>query len=115
MHKTTKLRKLLVMTFPSFILIQVLEFGNEIKRDMYKYIANFVTVEINKIISARFKMSNVEFETKWECGLTKPKSVEGRNDFCIEHGTDFYCETCTTTHMFIDEWSDLPTVSKNVK
>ncbi|XP_071142193.1 uncharacterized protein [Mytilus edulis] len=114
-QKTEKLRKLLVMTFPSLILIQVLEFGNEIKRGVYKNIANFVTGEINKIISAKFKMSNVEFEKKWECGLTKPGLVIGQNGFCIEQGAEYYCETCITTHRFIDEWSDLPSPPKSCK
>ncbi|XP_052070891.1 uncharacterized protein LOC127709406 [Mytilus californianus] len=72
LQKATKLRKLILMTCPNFIQIQVLEFKKEIKRGMYKYIAAFLTEEIIKIIDTRFKMSNVKFEKKWKCGLNKP-------------------------------------------
>lgn len=52
-------------------------------------------------------MTNVNFEKKWECGLTKPESVIGSNDFSTEEITEYYCETCKTTHEFTDEWSNL--------
>ncbi|VDI67954.1 Hypothetical predicted protein [Mytilus galloprovincialis] len=110
--KTSKLRKLLVMTYPSAIHIQVWELGEEIKAGVFKYIADFVTDEMNKIIGTRFRMSNVKFEKKWECGLTKSESVTGSNDFSYVCGKDFYCETCTATHKFVDEWSDIPSLPK---
>ncbi|XP_071142170.1 cyclic GMP-binding protein C-like [Mytilus edulis] len=115
LEKTTKLRKLLVKTYPSLILIQVLEYVEESNRGVYKNIVDFVIDEINKIISSRFQMSNVNFEKKWECGLTKPDLVVGRNDFNHGHGRQYFCETCTKPHLFIDEWSDLPSVSKICK
>ncbi|CAC5401607.1 unnamed protein product [Mytilus coruscus] len=109
LKKTTKLSKLLITTCPNIILVQVLEFGKStnIERGMYKYIVDFVTDEMNKIIGTRFKMTNVGFEKKWECGLEKPQSVTGANSFTEEHITEYYCETCTNTHEFKDEWSDL--------
>ncbi|CAC5363360.1 unnamed protein product [Mytilus coruscus] len=107
LQKTTKLRKLLVMTCPNLIQIQILEFKKEIKTGMYKDIAAFVTDEINKIISRRFKMSNVKFEKKWKCELTKPNSVTGLIDFSAEQDTVYYCEACATKHEFNNEWSDL--------
>ncbi|CAG2188895.1 unnamed protein product [Mytilus edulis] len=105
-HETTKLRKLLVMTCPNVIQIQVWEFGEDIKSGLYKYIADFVTEELNTIMHTRFKMSNVKFEKKWECGLTEPKCVTGSNIFMEEPITEYQCDTCQIKHMFIDEWSD---------
>ncbi|XP_063396998.1 uncharacterized protein LOC134681345 [Mytilus trossulus] len=107
LQKTTKLAKLYIMKCPNWIQIQVWQFGKGHEGGMYKYIDDFVTEEIIKIISTRFKMSNVNFEKKWECGLTKPESVTGSNDFGEEHITDYYCETCTCTHIYIGEWQDL--------
>ncbi|XP_052080487.1 uncharacterized protein LOC127718484 [Mytilus californianus] len=109
LKKTTKLSKLLIMTCPNLILVQVLEFGKStnIERGMYKYIADFVTDEMNKIIGTRFKMTNVRFEKKWECGLVKPQSVIGANSFTEEHITEYYCETCANTHVVKDEWANL--------
>ncbi|XP_076088768.1 uncharacterized protein LOC143059158 isoform X2 [Mytilus galloprovincialis] len=108
LKKTSKLTKLLITTCPNLILVQVLEFGKSafLERGVYKDIADFVANEINKIISIRFKMTNVKFEKKWECGLTKPESVIGSNDFSTQE-IIHYCETCCTTHKFRDEWSDL--------
>ncbi|CAC5410277.1 unnamed protein product [Mytilus coruscus] len=115
-HETTKLRKLLVMTCPNVIQIQVWEFGEDIKRGLYKYIADFVTEELNTIMHTRFKMSNVKFEKTWECGLTEPKCVIGSNKFMEEPITEYQCDTCQIKHMFIDEWSDqqnkAPTLSQ---
>ncbi|VDI17148.1 Hypothetical predicted protein, partial [Mytilus galloprovincialis] len=109
LKKTTKLSKLLIATCENCILLQIFEFGKRtiIKRGMYKHIADFVTEEINKIISTRFKMTNVKFEKKWECCLTKPESVIGSNDFSAEEITEYYCKKCTSTHQFTDVWSDL--------
>ncbi|CAC5410390.1 unnamed protein product [Mytilus coruscus] len=107
LQKTTKLEKLHIMKCPNWIQIQVLQFGKGREGGMYKYIDDFVTEEIIKIINTRFKMSNVNFWKKWECGLTKPESVTGSNDFSEEHITEYYCETCTCTHIFIGEWQDL--------
>ncbi|XP_076088721.1 uncharacterized protein LOC143059113 [Mytilus galloprovincialis] len=109
LKKTTKLSKLLIATCENCILLQIFEFGKRtiIERGMYKHIADFVTDEINKIISTRFKMTNVKFEKKWDCGLTKPESVIGSNDFSAEEITEYYCEKCTSTHQFTDVWSDL--------
>ncbi|XP_076108705.1 uncharacterized protein LOC143076733 [Mytilus galloprovincialis] len=107
LQKTTKLAKLYIMKCPNWIQIQVWQFGKGCEGGLYKYIADFVTEEIVKIISTRFKMSNVNFEKKWECGLTKPQSVTGSNDFNEELITEYYCETCTCTHIFIGEWQDL--------
>ncbi|XP_071142175.1 uncharacterized protein [Mytilus edulis] len=114
--KKLKLRKLLVKTYPSLILIQVLEYVKESNRGVYKNIIDFVTDKINKIISFRFQMSNVKFEKKWECGLTEPDLVKGRNDFSIKHGTTYFCENCRLLHHFTDEWSDpsSPPKSKEV-
>ncbi|CAC5401608.1 unnamed protein product [Mytilus coruscus] len=108
LSKTTKLSKLLITTCPNLILVQVLEFGKStiIVRGMYKYIADFVTDEMNKIIGTRFKMTNVRFEKKWECGLIKPQSVIGSNNFTEEKITEYYCETCTYIHVLNGEWLD---------
>ncbi|VDI64909.1 Hypothetical predicted protein [Mytilus galloprovincialis] len=106
LQKTTKLRKLLVMKGLNIIQIQVLQFWKQIERGLYNYIANFVTEEIIKIIDTRFKMSNVKFEKKWECSLTKPESVTGSNEFSEEQIEIYYCDICRTTHTFTDEWSD---------
>ncbi|CAC5406238.1 unnamed protein product [Mytilus coruscus] len=104
----TKLRKLLVTTCPNAIQIQVLEFGKGIERGLFKDIADFVEMELKKIIHTRFNMSNVKFEKKWECGHTKPEFVTGINEFDGEQMTEYYyCETCKLTHKFMDEWSDL--------
>ncbi|XP_063407909.1 uncharacterized protein LOC134691355 [Mytilus trossulus] len=107
----TKLRKLLVTTCPNAIQIQVLEFGKGIERGLLKDIADFVEMELEKIIHTRFNMSNVKFEKKWECGLTKPEFVTGINDFGVEQMTEYYCETCIKTHKFMDEWSGLESKS----
>ncbi|VDI60885.1 Hypothetical predicted protein [Mytilus galloprovincialis] len=111
LEETIKLRKLLLRTCPNLIQIQVLEFRKEIKTGMYKHIASFVTEEIDKIISRRFKMSNVKFEKKWKCDLKNPDSVTGLIDFSAEQGKVFYCEACTTTHEFNNEWSDLEIIT----
>ncbi|XP_052067823.1 uncharacterized protein LOC127707359 [Mytilus californianus] len=103
---TTKLRKLLIIKCPNAIQIQVLQFGEQIKGGLYKYIADFFTEEIIKIISTRFKMSNVKFEKKWECGQTRPESVTGSFDFSKDQDTKYYCETCKIVHEFTGEWSD---------
>ncbi|CAG2255369.1 unnamed protein product [Mytilus edulis] len=84
LEKTTKLAKLHIMKCPNWIQIQVWQFGKERKRGLYKFIDDFVTEEIVKIINTRFKMSNVKFWKSWECGLTKPESVTGSNDFSEE-------------------------------
>ncbi|XP_076083285.1 uncharacterized protein LOC143054241 [Mytilus galloprovincialis] len=107
LQETIKLRKLLVMACPNLIQIQILEFKKEIKSGMYKNIASFVTEEIQKIINRRFKMSNVKFEKKWKCDLKNPDSVTGLIEFSAEQDTEYYCEACTTTHEFNNEWSDL--------
>ncbi|XP_071150600.1 uncharacterized protein, partial [Mytilus edulis] len=109
LKKTSKLTKLLITTCPNIILIQILEFGRKsiLERGMYKHIADFVTDEIHKIISTRFKMTNVKFEKKWDCGQTKPESVIASNDFSAEEIEEYYCDKCRTTHEFRDEWSDL--------
>ncbi|XP_063417941.1 uncharacterized protein LOC134700478 [Mytilus trossulus] len=110
LHKT-KLRKLLVTTCPNAIQIQVLEFGKVIEGGLFKDIADLVEMELEKIIHTRFNMSNVKFEKKWECGLTKPEFVTGINDFDGEQMTEYYCETCKKKHKFVDEWSGLQTKS----
>ncbi|CAC5383456.1 unnamed protein product [Mytilus coruscus] len=109
LQKKTYLRKLLVMTFPNFIQVQVLEFGKVsfIKRGLYKDIGDFVTEELEKIIHTRFKMSNVEFEKKFECGHTKPELVTGSNEFSEEQITEYFCGTCKTPHTFDGEWSEI--------
>ncbi|XP_052063135.1 uncharacterized protein LOC127702871 [Mytilus californianus] len=103
----TRLQKLLVTICPNLIQIQVLEFKTNavIKRGSYSHIADFVEGEIIKIISTRFKMTNVTFEKKWECGSVKPEFVTGSNDFTEEQNTEYFCETCTASHKLIDEWS----------
>ncbi|CAG2228691.1 unnamed protein product [Mytilus edulis] len=107
LEKTTKLAKLHIMKCPNWIQIQVWQFGKEREGGSYKYIDNFVTNEIDKIIRTRFKMYNVNFWKNWECGLTKPESVTGSNDFSEEQFSEYYCEKCTSTHTFIGEWQDL--------
>ncbi|VDI57954.1 Hypothetical predicted protein [Mytilus galloprovincialis] len=104
----TRLQKLLVTTSPNLIQIQVLDFKTNavIKRGSYSHLANLVEGEIMKIISTRYKMTNVKFEKKWECGCVKPESVTGSIDFTEENSTEYFCETCTVTHKFIDEWSN---------
>ncbi|CAC5387572.1 unnamed protein product [Mytilus coruscus] len=52
-------------------------------------------------------MTNVSFDKKWECGLTKPEYVTGSNKFRDVLITEYYCETCTATHKSKEEWSDL--------
>ncbi|CAC5382463.1 unnamed protein product [Mytilus coruscus] len=103
----TRLQKLLVTTCPNLIQIQVLEFKTNavIKRGSYSHIADFVEGEIIKIISTRFKMTNVTFEKKWECGCVMPEFVTGSIDFIEEQNTEYFCETCTASHKFTDEWS----------
>lgn len=105
--QNTRLQKLLVSVLPNLIQIQVLEFRTNavIKRGSFLHIADFVEGEISKIISTRFKMTNVTFEKKWECGSVKPEFVTGSNDFMEEHDTEYFCETCTASHKLIDEWS----------
>ncbi|CAC5370080.1 unnamed protein product [Mytilus coruscus] len=107
LQKTTKLRKLLLTTCPNLIQLQILEFGENVtmQRGMYKYIADFVAEEINKIISTRYRMTNVYYEKRWECGLTKPEFVTGSNAFSEEQITEYYCGTCARTHKHIGEWS----------
>ncbi|CAG2230213.1 CASP3 [Mytilus edulis] len=109
LQKKTHLRKLLVMTFPNFIQVQVLEFGKNsiIKRGLYKDIGDFVTDELKKIIHTRFKMSTVEFEKKIECGHTKPELVTGSNELSEEQITEYLCGTCKTPHTFDGEWSEI--------
>ncbi|XP_076083281.1 uncharacterized protein LOC143054236 isoform X2 [Mytilus galloprovincialis] len=107
LEKATKLRKLLIMKGPNVIQIQVWQFGKQVERGLFKYIADFVTEEIIKLISKRFKMSNVRFELKWECGQTKPECVTGSFDLSKDQEKIYYCETCTTIHTFTGEWSDL--------
>ncbi|XP_063419405.1 uncharacterized protein LOC134702430 [Mytilus trossulus] len=105
--KQTKLRKLLLMKFQNIIQVQVLEFGTGavIKRGLFKDIGDFVTDELQKIIHTRFKMPNVEFEKKFDCGLTEPELVTGSNEFSEEEITEYLCGSCTTLHPFIGEWS----------
>ncbi|CAG2244045.1 unnamed protein product [Mytilus edulis] len=105
--KQTKLRKLLLMKFQNIIQVQVLEFGTGavIKRGLFKDIGDFVTDELQKIIHTRFKMPNVEFEKKFDCGLTEPELVTGSNEFSEEEITEYICRSCTTLHPFIGEWS----------
>ncbi|XP_052096698.1 uncharacterized protein LOC127731870 [Mytilus californianus] len=105
LQKTTKLAKLHILKCPNWIQIQVWQF--EKGRQMYKYIDDFVTEEIVKIISTRFKMSNVKFKKKWECGQTRPESVTGLFDYPEDQDTKYYCETCRIAHEFTGEWSDL--------
>ncbi|CAG2195215.1 unnamed protein product [Mytilus edulis] len=109
LQKTTKLRKLLLMTYANFILIQILEFGKNasMQRDLYKHIKDLVTDEINNIINRRFKMTNVNYEKKWECGITKPGFVTGSNDFSEEQIIEYYCNTCKINHKCNNEWSDI--------
>ncbi|XP_071122491.1 uncharacterized protein [Mytilus edulis] len=107
LQKTTKLRKLLIMKGQNVIQIQIWQFGKQVERGLFKYIADFVTEEIIKLISTRFKMSNVRFELKWECGQTKPECVTGSFDLSEDQEKKYYCETCTTIHTFTGEWSDL--------
>lgn len=115
LQKNTKLTKLLVMTFRNIIQIQVWDFEAEIKAGQFKLIADFMTLEINKIIHTRFKMSTVEFSEKWDCGFKKP--------WCMTHVTEsmnfnivgkYYCTTCLEPHTFTDEWSKQPKVSNNL-
>ncbi|CAG2242277.1 unnamed protein product [Mytilus edulis] len=74
---------------------------------MYGYINDFVTAEINKIIRRRFRMTNVHFTKKWECGLTSLDDVTGSNKFSEDQHTEYFCETCIRTHEWTNEWSDL--------
>ncbi|XP_063419052.1 uncharacterized protein LOC134701867 [Mytilus trossulus] len=113
LQKMTKLSKLHVMKCPNLIQIQVWQFGKGHEGVLYKCIDDFVTEEIVKILSTRCKMSNVNFEKKWECGHTKPALVTGSNDFSEEQITEYYCETCTCTHIYIGEWQDLQKLSQS--
>ncbi|XP_063419046.1 uncharacterized protein LOC134701860 [Mytilus trossulus] len=109
LQKKTHLRKLLVMTSPNFIQVQVLEFGKDsiIKRGLFRDVGDFVTDELEKIIHTRFKMSTVEFEKKIECGHTKPELVTGSIELSEEQITEYFCGTCKTPHTFDGEWSEI--------
>ncbi|CAG2236080.1 unnamed protein product [Mytilus edulis] len=73
LQKTTKLAKLHIMKCPNWIQIQVWQFGKGREGGMYKYIDDFVTEEIVKIISTRFKMSNSPQNCEIESGLNPNK------------------------------------------
>ncbi|XP_063408132.1 uncharacterized protein LOC134691514 [Mytilus trossulus] len=98
-HKTSKL---LVMTYPNVIQIQVWDFGKHcnIERCLFKDIDDFVTREINTIICKRFKMTTVKFDKMLGCSVAEPDCVTG----FYEQDADYFCEMCTETH--INEWSD---------
>ncbi|XP_071142139.1 death-associated protein kinase 1-like [Mytilus edulis] len=100
--KFQKTSKLLVMTYPNVIQIQVWDFGKHcnIERCLFKDIDDFVTSEINTIICKRFKMTTVKFEKMLGCSLAEPECVTG----FYEQDVDYFCEMCTETH--INEWSD---------
>ncbi|XP_071144055.1 probable serine/threonine-protein kinase roco8 [Mytilus edulis] len=106
LQKNTKLTKLLVMTFRNIIQIQVWDFEAEIKAGQFKFIADYMTLEINKIIHTRFKMSTVGFSKKWDCGFKKPGCMTESRNFDIVG--KYYCTTCLETHTFTDEWSNQP-------
>ncbi|XP_052096751.1 uncharacterized protein LOC127731935 isoform X4 [Mytilus californianus] len=113
LQKNTKLTKLLVMTFRNIIQIQVWDFVAEIKAGQFKFIADFMTQEINKIIHTRFKMSTVEFSKKWDCGFKKPECMTESRNFDIVG--KYYCTTCLEPHTFTDEWSDQPKPPKSLE
>ncbi|XP_052096696.1 uncharacterized protein LOC127731868 [Mytilus californianus] len=100
--KLQKTSKLLVMTYPNVIQIQVWDFGKHcnIERCFFKDIDDFVTGEINTIIRKRFKMTTVKFDKMLGCSLAEPDCVTG----FYEQEADYFCEMCTETH--INEWSD---------
>ncbi|CAG2196609.1 unnamed protein product [Mytilus edulis] len=100
--KFQKTSKLLVMTYPNVIQIQVWDFGKHcnIERCLFKDIDDFVTREINTIICKRFKMTTVKFDKMLGCSLAEPDCVTG----FYEQDADYFCEMCTETH--INEWSD---------
>ncbi|XP_063407885.1 uncharacterized protein LOC134691346 [Mytilus trossulus] len=100
--KLQKTSKLLVMTYQNVIQIQVWDFGKHgnIERCFFKNINDFVTEEINTIISKRFKMTTVKFDKMLGCSLAEPDCVTG----FYEQDADYFCEMCTETH--INEWSD---------
>ncbi|VDI03474.1 Hypothetical predicted protein, partial [Mytilus galloprovincialis] len=113
----TRLQKLLITKCPNLIQIQILEFmmSTIIKRGSYSHIADLVEREIIKLISTRYKMTIVTFERKWECGWVKPDSVKGSNVFIEEQNTEYFCEACTATHKWIDEWSKQHGRGKGIK
>ncbi|XP_071142145.1 uncharacterized protein [Mytilus edulis] len=100
--KLQKTSKLLVMIYQNVIQIQVWDFGKHgnIERCFFKNINDFVTEEINTIISKRFKMTTVKFDKMLGCSLAEPDCVTG----FYEQDADYFCEMCTETH--INEWSD---------
>ncbi|XP_076082647.1 uncharacterized protein LOC143053755 [Mytilus galloprovincialis] len=100
--KFQKTSKLLVMTYPNVIQIQVWDFGKHcnIERCLFKDIDDFVTREINTIICKRFKMTTVKFDKMLGCSLAEPDRVTG----FYKQDADYFCEMCTETH--INEWSD---------
>ncbi|XP_052096685.1 uncharacterized protein LOC127731862 isoform X2 [Mytilus californianus] len=106
--KLQKTSKLLVMTYPNVIQIQVWDFGKHgnIERCFFNEIDHFVTEEINTIISKRFQMTTVKFDKKCECGLAEPDCVTG----FYEQDADYFCEMCTETHT--NEWSDHAPIKK---
>ncbi|XP_071175749.1 uncharacterized protein [Mytilus edulis] len=113
----TRLQKLLITKSPNLIQIQILEFmmSTIIKRGSYSHITDFVETEITNIISKRYKMTNVTFERKWECGLVNLDSVKGSNVFIEEHNTEYFCEACTATHKLNNEWSKQHGHRKGIK
>ncbi|XP_071143956.1 uncharacterized protein [Mytilus edulis] len=106
LQKNKKLTKLLVTTFRNIIQIQVWDFEAEIKAGQFKFIADFISLEINKIIHTRFKMSTVGFSKKWDCGFKKPGCMTESRNFDIVG--KYYCTTCLEPHTFTDEWSNQP-------
>ncbi|XP_063442140.1 uncharacterized protein LOC134722449 [Mytilus trossulus] len=113
----TKLQKLLITKSPNLIQIQILEFmmSTIIENGSYSHISEFIERETDKIIKKRYKMTNVTFERKWECGCVKPDSVKGSNVFIEERNTEYFCEACTATHKLIDEWSKQHGHRKGIK
>ncbi|VDI42603.1 Hypothetical predicted protein [Mytilus galloprovincialis] len=106
--KLQKTSKLLVKRYPNVIQIQVWDFGKHcnIERCFFKDINDFVTEEINTIISKRFKMTTIKFDKMLGCSLAEPDCVTG----FYEQDADYFCEMCKETH--INEWSDHAPIQK---
>ncbi|XP_063417379.1 uncharacterized protein LOC134699912 [Mytilus trossulus] len=107
--KNTQSMKLLVMAGANVVKIQVLDFRdiNENMDDesIFLTIARNVTEKLKNIVYSRFKMSNVSFKTKWECGLITPELVKEYHDFSRDNTEDYRCEICESHHRFKNEWA----------
>lgn len=117
LENARKTTKLYLRLCSDCIQIQVWRFEDALPQSgFYKSIDKFVTEEINKIVSRRFKKSSANYDkfSKLECGFKKPVSFTETNDLSREQNTNQYCELCRKTHVITDEWSYLQGATQRV-